>query len=332
MGESKIPLFAYVDESGNTGKNIFDETQPDFLTAAAVTKGDFDINFGDAVRSLAKRVGVDAIHANELGYRGIEPIAEDLRAVLEAAHARFFVSRVEKRYLLAAKMFDVLFDSGENAAVAWHHYNVRPLRIMLAFKLAGIVDDEIASEFWKCLLLSREEDARAKFPEICEALKVRLPIIPDQKSRQVIGDGLDWIIKHPEAIHLMTERKIAKQGHFPNLVAFANLLQGLHTLSDTLNRKIVRITHDEQSEFSRTLNSWHEMFSNASPDALRWAGEEFSMRMVPGSEFTIKSDADSPGIQMADAALWLYAQSLKGKRLPPACARDRRHPHERRCA
>ena len=33
-----------------------------------------------------------------------------------------------KRYLLAVKMFDVLFDSGENAAVAWHNYNLRPLK------------------------------------------------------------------------------------------------------------------------------------------------------------------------------------------------------------
>ncbi|WP_247493130.1 hypothetical protein, partial [Bradyrhizobium sp. 142] len=36
MGASKIPIYVYVDESGNTGKNIFDEAQPDFFTAALV--------------------------------------------------------------------------------------------------------------------------------------------------------------------------------------------------------------------------------------------------------------------------------------------------------
>ena len=45
MGDSKIPLFAYVDETGNTGHNLFDEAQPDFFTAALVTKGDFDIQY-----------------------------------------------------------------------------------------------------------------------------------------------------------------------------------------------------------------------------------------------------------------------------------------------
>jgi hypothetical protein len=59
----------------------------------------------------------------------LEIIADDLDALSEASRAHFFLSRVEKRYLLAVKMFDMLFDSGENAAVAWHNYNLRPLKI-----------------------------------------------------------------------------------------------------------------------------------------------------------------------------------------------------------
>ena len=31
-------MFAYVDETGNTGKNIFDLDQPDFFTGALITK------------------------------------------------------------------------------------------------------------------------------------------------------------------------------------------------------------------------------------------------------------------------------------------------------
>jgi hypothetical protein len=153
MGESKIPIFAYVDESGNTGKNIFDQTQPDFYTAALVNKGAFDTTWGERIKAIARKVVADAIHANELGLDRLETIAEQLHTVLSASKAHFFVSRVEKRYLLAAKTFDVLFDSGENAGVVWHNYNIRPLKIMLAFKLAAIISDEIAREFWRCLLL-----------------------------------------------------------------------------------------------------------------------------------------------------------------------------------
>ena len=116
MGESKQPLFAYVDESGNTGKNIFDSAQPDFFTAALVSQGDFDRHWGPRVRAVAKRIGATAIHANELGLGRLESVADDLLDILVDSRAHFFVSRVEKRYLLATKMFDVLFDSGENAS------------------------------------------------------------------------------------------------------------------------------------------------------------------------------------------------------------------------
>jgi len=321
MGQSKIPIYAYVDESGNTGKNIFDPAQPDYYTAAVVNKGDFDATYGGRIKTIAQKVGANAIHANELGLGRLEEVAGDLYKLLSASNAHFFVSRVEKAYLLATKMFDVLFDSGENAAVAWHTYNFRPLKIMLAFKLAAAIDDEIAREFWKCLLLPSEEASRKMLPAICEALKARLTILPDERSRQVLGDGLDWIIKHPESVHLATEQKIAKQGHFPNLVAFTNLLNGLQHFSTLWKKKIARITHDEQNEFGRMLQSSHAMFSNAAPDVIEWAGERYSLQMAPGSQFVIKGDEESAGIQMADAALWLYGQSLKGKDIPPGCAR-----------
>jgi hypothetical protein len=217
-------------------------------------------------------------------------------------------------------MFDVLFDSGENAAVAWHNYNARPLKIMLAFKLAAVIDDDIAREFWKCLLLPNEETSRKMLPEICTALKARLHVLPDERSHEVLGGGLDWIIKHPETSHFAVEQNITKQGHFPNLVAFSNLLRGLQNFSQLWKKKIARITHDEQSEFWQMLETWHALFSNAAPDVIEWAGESYSLQTAPGSQFVIKRDDESPGIQMADVALWLYGQALKGKNIPPRCA------------
>jgi hypothetical protein len=213
-------------------------------------------------------------------------------------------------------MFDVLFDSGENAAVAWHNYNFKPLKIILAFKLSHVIDDNIAREFWKVLLMTRESDARTALPPICEALKLRLDRLPDQRSRQILAEGLDWVITHPECVQFATEQKIAKKGHFPNLVAFANLLQGLQHHSQLWKKKVACISHDEQNEFGRSLESWHELFSNASPDTIEWAGERYSLQWAPGSRFIMKRDEASVGIQMADVALWLYGQSLKGKNIP----------------
>jgi hypothetical protein len=319
MGQSKIPFYAYVDETGNTGHNLFDEAQPDFYTAALITKGDFDLTSANAVRNAALKVGSETLHAKKLGIQRLETIAPDIAVLLRSSNAHFFVSRVEKRYLLATKIFDSLFDSGENAAVSWHHYNLRALRVMLAFKLASIVEEVTAKLFWQCIMEPKKERVLEMLPAVCEALEKNIDQVPDAKSRQVLGDGLKWAKTHPEAIQIHTDRKIAKQGHFPNMVAFANLLDGLEHYSKRFKRPVARITHDQQSEFEKTLAIWHEMYSNASSEEVRWAGETYSLQKVVGSKFEVRSDPDSPGIQIADVVLWLYSQLKKGKDIPAGC-------------
>jgi len=137
MGASKLPLYAYIDETGNTGHNLFDSAQPDFFTAALITKGDFDLAFATPTKAIAQKLGTQSLHGRELGLGKLESAAPDFLRLLYAANANFFVSRVEKKYLLGTKVFDSLFDSGENAGVAWHHYNLRPAPII---KNAGLQD------------------------------------------------------------------------------------------------------------------------------------------------------------------------------------------------
>ncbi len=321
LGQSKIPFFVYVDESGNTGKNIFDASQPDYYTAALITKGRFDEVYGVHIREIAAKVGATCIHANELGLGRIETIAADLCVLLTRADVKFFVARVEKKYLLATKVFDVLFDSGENAAVAWHSYNFKLSKITLAFKLGHILDDAIAREFWRCLLLTRPQDVRDALPTICRSIKDRLYLLPDERSREVLGEGLDWVIRFPGCVQFVTEQKLAKSGHFPNLVGFSILLEGLQTLSKNYHRKVDVVIHDEQSEFGRSLRAMHSMFSNALPDVIEWVDASYSLQRLPGSRFEMKHDHDSAGIQIADVALWLYGQYLKGKTIPPQSSR-----------
>lgn len=319
MRASKIPLYAYVDETGNTGHNLFDETQPHFYTAALITKGDFDAVFADRTRSLARELGIDSLHGKELGLAKIETIASAFLRLLHAAKATFFVSRVEKKYLLGTKLFDTLFDSGENAGVAWHHYNLKPLKIILAFKSALILDMETARMFWACILEPKEDKALAMLPEICSRLLKNLGRIPDARSREVLGRGLEWARDHPESIQIHTDRRIARQGHFPNMVAFANLLDGLESESQRVKRPVARITHDTQGEFKQMLAARHELFSNASPEQITWAGETYSMQRVVGSSFEVKTDEESAGLQITDVVLWLYLQFRKGKTLPHDC-------------
>ena len=315
-------MFAFVDETGNTGANLLDEAQPDFFTAALITKSNFDLVYDGPVSKLAKKFGDGALHGKDLGLGRCEEIAADLHKIFKKADARFFVSKVEKRYLLATKIFDTFFDSGENAAASWHVYNIRPLRIILALKVATLVDEQLAQRFWAILLDRNDARQKAALPEICQTLIDRVGDLPDQRSRDIASETLSWARDNPDTIHIHLDSRQARNGHMPNMVAFANLLDGLEGFSKRWDRKVRRITHDRQSEFEQTLAAWHEMYSHASPEPVQtFVGETQVLQKVVGSEFEVKVDSDSGGIQAIDVVLWLFLQHTRGNELPRECAR-----------
>ncbi|MEM9013295.1 MAG: DUF3800 domain-containing protein [Pseudomonadota bacterium] len=314
-------MFAYVDETGNTGKNIFDSDQPDFFTGALITKTNFDVLHGKTLQSISVRASVPALHASVMGMGPVENAAGDIFKLLKKIDARFFVSRVEKRYLLATKVYDVFFDSGENPAASWSAYNIKPLKMILCFKVATLITEQIARDFWDMLMARNEKTARQKIPGICEALLAQVPTLADARSREVVTETLTWSRDHPEALDIFIAGRQAKNGHMPNMVAFANLLDGLEGFSKRWRRPLRRIVHDRQSQFEGSLAEWHEMFSNASDEPIHRPGETIVFQKVVGSTFEVSASDDSAGIQIADLVLWLFRQHLSGKHLPPASGR-----------
>ncbi len=314
-------MYAFVDETGNTGGNLFDSDQPLFLTAALITRSDFDKSYKNSFDAICAKAGINCLHAVELGFGGIEEVAPPLLKLLKSADARFFVSRVEKRYLLATKFFDTFFDSGENPAVPWQVYNIRPLRLILAFKVAHLLDHHVAQMFWTMLMERSEVRARAMIPQICQTMIERAHLLPDERSQQVISEALEWSKAHPEGLDFYQAGRQAKNGHMPNMVAFTNLLDGLETLSVKWNRPVRLIRHDRQSQFESTLAEWHQLVSNALSDPIHLPGETRVLRKVHNSDFKVAASDTSPGIQVADVILWLFKQFLSGKELPYHCAR-----------
>ena len=309
-------MFAFVDETGNTGANLFDDAQPDFFSGALVTKSNFDVLHGKTLRKLCQRNGLGTLHASVLGFGQLEKLAPELLNLLKSVDARFIISRVEKRYLLATKVFDTFFDSGENPAASWTAYNVRSLRLVLCFKMATLLTDDIARDFWAMLMARSEDQARQRIPRICDAILERVPMLSDERSREVVRETLTWARAHPEALDIFIPRRQAKNGHMPNMVAFINLLDGLEHLSRRWKRPVRKIVHDRQSQFESSLAELHRLYSNASDEPIYRLGETIVLQKVVGSTFKISASDDSAGIQIADVVLWLYRQFLTGKEIP----------------
>lgn len=322
-------MFAYVDETGNTGGKMLDDDQPLFMTAAIMTRSDLELRFGGEVRAISKALGEDQIHAAKLGVGKLEDIAPDILRVVRKAGPAFALARVEKRYVVAAKVFDTLFDSFENKAVPWHVYNIPPLRMTMLFKVAYLLDDEVATAFIDALLDTNADRARAKMATVCKALAERVGHLPDQRSQEIIGEAMSWAAEHPDALEFVHSDKVGRKGHLPNMVGFGNLLGGIEKQSVVWGRPVERITHDRQHEFAEAIKFWHKMYSNARDDVVMvpFSGK-MVLRKVFGSRLEMSSAQDSAGIQIIDVILWLLSRSMK-QDLPANCQKLLNYVHSR---
>ncbi|WP_221795219.1 DUF3800 domain-containing protein [Aquisediminimonas sediminicola] len=309
-------MYVFVDESGNTGAHLFDEAQPVFLTVALMTRTDFDAIYSKPIADLSRKVGDTQLHAAKLGVTRIEEIARPLHKLLQRADPRFFVSRVEKRYIIATKMFDLLFDPGENRAASPHIYFMRPLRITFAVKFAGIVTKVMARAFWASMMETNADRARDGMTQFCDDVLALLPGVQDKGFVERISPAIEWARENPEAIYFHSDGRIARQGHLPNLVGFGYLMDGVEAQSQAWRRPVRRIRHDRQSEFEAALRWWHDLYANASPERVPlMMGELFKAQRAGGSTFEISTAEASPGIQVTDVVMWLFNRLHREKEI-----------------
>ena len=309
-------MYVFVDESGNTGAHLFDEAQPIFLTVALMTRTDFDAIYTKPITNLARAVGDTQLHAAKLGVARIEEIARPLHKLLQRAEPRFYVSRVEKRYIVATKMFDLLFDPGENRAASPHIYLMRPLRITFAVKFAEIVTEDMARDFWASMMETNPDRARGGMIQFCDDVLALLPGVQDRGFVERVGPAIEWARENPEAIYFHSDGRIARQGHLPNLVGFGNLIDGVEVQSQAWRRPVRRIRHDRQSEFEAALRWWHDLYANASPERVPlMMGEMFKAQRAGGSTFEISTAEASPGIQVTDVIMWLFNRLQREKEI-----------------
>jgi hypothetical protein len=310
-------MFAYVDETGNTGGNLFDPEQPWFVTIGLMTKANFDI-LERTLFQAHDANGETDFHANEVGFEKIERIAPRLLAVSKKRDARFFISRVEKLYLATAKVIDTVFDSYENKAVPWHVYNLRPLKLILLFKLVHyVLDENMVKLFWESLMHKNSKRASELFVDACKAILVRVDNLTDKRSREIAREAFTWAIENYDRITVHSETKLIRYGHMPNMVAFTNLIDGIERQSQAWGNAVKIIKHDRQTQFEKSLAFAHELCANADPTPIEWPSMgKYSLQKVNGSKFVVANRFESPGIQLVDIVLWLFGRMNTGDDLP----------------
>lgn len=308
----------YIDESGHTGPNLFDSTQPMLYYGVLSCPINADVVAADTLKSLRKRVGVPRLHAAELGNAGLVPLTDDLLKLQKRLNLRFDLYRVAKPDHAIISFFDQVFDVGLNPAVTWTGYWT-PLRYVLLLKLATLFDEDLARNAWEARL--ERDDARCHqiVTSVCNNLLMRIEDLPDARSRQLIGDTLSWAAKNPGELSYNTKGKTEQLSVMPNMIGFQSVMIGIAKRLLKTKRNASRIVVDQQSQFNKSQKTLAQYYAAAS--SVQFANgpglPEISFKGVPDIPIEISSGTVSSGLELVDIYLWVFKRLLEEKDVAP---------------
>lgn len=310
-----MKCFSYTDESGNSGQNLFDPAQETFWTGTVIAFADADKKYRSVHQELLTAVGATELHGAELGFGRIEKIAERLAVFIREKKLRFSFVRVHKPHLAAAKMFDLVFDSGNNPAVPSHAYGVKQLRLINLMHFEQLLTEEDLKEFWS---LFQAQDA-VRFGTLLETIRDRASVAPlDPRSLQILTEVLGWAREHPEAV-----LDPFGESDSPNFVAFTALFQHLHSFHKEEGHVIGCFVHDEQDQFVPS-------FTRAFEYLTKFDGKTGPMSIISDIEpiasfecsLEVRSSSSSFGLQLVDVCMWLLKRVIeRGDKPRGACAK-----------
>jgi hypothetical protein len=296
-------MHIFVDESGNSGRNIFDGSET-FLLGSLMTVEDIEEPLKAVIRPILQQEGLLRLHASDLGEKLVAEIGADILQVLDSLGPwKFHVAEIHKPFIAPTKFVDVLFDAGENEAVEWHWYNHDYYRQTLCAVIDDAMRPKSALAFWESFL---KDDITGILDVARTVWTYVLRHEARDDVRNVIRAAFSYAYANPDAFTLMaTSREVGYQNHSPNVIAFTVLFPQIHAFARKTGSKPIALVHDNQSEFKKTLHEVYQTFGKMDlrdrPDGLIPRADLVDYDLA---NFTMPRSGDSYALQATDLLLW----------------------------
>lgn len=311
-------MYFYVDESGHTGPNLFDENQPILYYGVISSKINLDAAAEGCVNKIRKKLGVKRLHASELGNGRLVEIVKDIESLKKRYDLRFDIYRVAKADHALISFFDQVFDHGVNPAVSWTSYWT-PMRYVLLLKLASLFDDGLLKDAWAARINLKTDEANTSLTNICNALIDRVGDLFDKRSRQVITDSLTWAAANPDAINYNIKSKRDLLDITPNLIGFQSVMHGIASRLKRSSKLASKIIVDQQSQFNKAQKKLSDFYaSSKNVPLVNGPGlPELDFSGMPEVPITCTAGTDSTGLELVDVYLWIFTRYMDKKELAP---------------
>lgn len=313
-------MFAFADETGNSGRNIFDENEY-FGLGAILATSDISMHADAALSPFLKEKSAERFHAHEWAEDVVAKLGHSVLDALEASGAwSFSLTEIHKPYMAPTKFVDVIFDAGENRAVPGNWYWDELNRHVLCLTIDSAMSRDTAKLFWNAFL----SDDFASIETCLNSIEAKL----DKKATppvvaKVIAGAFDYARQTPTDFTLAnTERRRGYQANTPNVVAFTHLFQAIHDFASKQSSPPERLVHDKQDEFRKTLAETYERFGNIIwHDPMDGSFPDASLAKYELAQLEMPSSKDNPGLQATDLLLWVAQRSPRSEVLAALKAR-----------
>jgi hypothetical protein len=328
-------MYFHVDESGNTGNNLFDSAQPTLSYGVLSSLGNVDELGAGIHRAVLSSLGVESLHAAELGMERIDSIVPLLTELHVQMDFNFDYYFIEKPTYALVQFFEAVYDAGLNDAVEWNHYWT-PMRFLLIGALGELLDEPFLRRSWS---LSCERRIATRLGEVVDLLVDARETISsshaDARLKEILIGPLNFGINYPDKLDFGTGNpKIIS----PNAVAFQFVVTALgrhlRSVPDTTS---VLVTIDHQQQFNAAQLKTYETqrliaegFKKAPAEQREYIlnhplyqhldREEALAAEVPQRAPRVARSSQSIGLQLVDIYLWLANRTIQGIELPPRSA------------
>lgn len=306
----------YVDESGQTGLNLFDEAQPILYYGVLSSPVDLNAHARVHVERLRDQLGVERLHANELGVDKLTTICRQLDTIQRKNDICFDIYRVSKADHAAISFFDQVFDQGLNKAVPWTAYWT-PLRYPLLLQVAYLFDPQTLKSSWDARVERDDRKANEILVEVLRTLLERVEYVGDLRLKEIINDAFRWAIKYPEEIHYNVYSKKDLLQISPNLIGFQSVLHGIASRLKRDGGKALSVVVDQQSQFNKA-QKWITDFYQKARELPMEVGPGLpvmDLRHIPDVSISCVPGSTNVGLELVDVYLWLFKRYFEGKPL-----------------
>ena len=311
-------MYFYVDESGQTGLELFDSNQPFLYYGVLSSNVNLDVLALPKIIELRAKLGVERLHAAELGNGRLIEIVDEIENLRKKYNIKFDFYRVDKKDHAIICFFDQTFDQGVNPSVPWTLYWT-PLRYVTLTKLAYLFDDEMLKDAWKARIDINNKNAEKLLIDVCQRVLNKVHILPDARSIKVITDAMNWVIKNPEKIYYNAASKKDRLQIAPNLIGFQSVMHGIARRLERSKKKAKKIVVDRQSQFNNAQEWIAELYQGATklpePMELGPGLPSMDLRYMPTTKIECTPGTESAGLEIVDIYIWVFKRHMENKEL-----------------